>query len=339
MMTSFFKRLLWFEKIGDNLFVKAQWNLIPGSREIGVIAFFNHFLNRWHVLLVAKILGFRDGKQVMWIYDTEAAEYVSAFKRAKVTYDCVDDHAAQAGVDRNPNRVAFEENTILKRADLVTVTSRKLFEMKKTKNDNVQLVLNAGDVELFRNDSGEMPTELSGLKGVVLGSVGALDAYKIDFDLLLEVAERKADWNFVFIGAPVVDSSGERDIALRERLGALPNVSFLGAIDRELVPSFVNHFDVCLIPYRSSRYNAASFPLKFWEFMATGKPIVVSGLPELRPYVDIISYVSNADSFIDQASSSLTEDGKLAEQRRALALEHTWDNRVKQLLYLINVLL
>ncbi len=323
-------KILGWEKKYPGMYIISQWNLIPGSREYKWIAGFNHRLNRYGVLLKAGWLGFGEkSKVVVWIYDTEAAEYLSAFKEAKVVYDCVDDHAAQAGVDRNPRRVEEEEGEILKRADLVTVTSRRLYAMKKDKNPNVHLVLNAGDTELFGKKVDIVPDELAGSRQPIIGSVGALDEYKYDFDLLIEMAKRKKEWTWVFIGEPIVEHSKKLN-----ELRGLKNVKMLGAIDRHEVPKYVYGFDVCVIPYRQSKYNESSWPLKFWEFMATGKPTVVSGLPELKEYEGMIGYAKDVDEFIKKIEEQIDDSGD-GQARISMAREHSWEKRVQILLKLI----
>lgn len=333
-LASYAKRLFWREKINDNLWVKSQFNLIPGSRELKGIAKINHLLNRFNILGWAALLGFKPGERIMWIYDTEAAEFLSAFKNDNVVYDCVDDHAAQAGVDRNAKRVEEEEERIMARADLITVISRRLLKSKSRAGRNVQLVLNAGSTKLFRRASNICPKELSTINRPIIGSVGALDAYKVDFELLYRVAQKKSDWNFVFIGAPVVD----RKKKLLRKFARLPNVHLLGTIAIAQVPQYVHCFDVCLIPYRASKYNAASFPLKFWEFMATGKPMVVTGVPELREYNKLIGYAKGERDFIGDIEDSLKAPDKGRNERIKEASQHDWDNRVAKLLKLINEL-
>lgn len=330
---SFFKKLFWYEKAGDNLYIKAQWNLIPWSREYRFIGAFNHALNRWNIILAARALGFYpNGQSVMWIYDTEAAEYLSAFSKSIVVYDCVDDHAAQAGVDRNPEQVHAEENAILQRADLVTVTSKHLLSMRNTHTKNIHLVLNAGDVELYQKPVSTEAEEraaaaLNSLSHPILGTVGALDSYKVDFDMLYEAASTHPEWQFVFLGSPVVDQTTN---ALKN-LQKLSNVRLLGSIPREHVPAYVKYFDICLIPYRDSAYNAASFPLKFWEFMATGKPVVVRGVPELEEYAEYIGYAHSNTEFINLIETWLDKKTDHMRDRIDLARVHSWDTRVEKL--------
>lgn len=328
VLLSFFKRVLWYERKNDRLFIKAQWNLIPWSREVKAIAVFNHYLNRFWLKAIALSLGFTDRGVWLWIYDTEAVEYFSAFPEAKVLYDCVDDHAAQAGIDRNPQRVYEEEAAIMQRATLVTVTSKKLFELKKSSNPNTHLVLNAGDVELFSRPQPSRPLTFN---GPVFGLVGALDSYKIDVPLIRTMAQARPQWHIVFIGAPVVDQKSHEIDTLRR----LPNVHFVGAVPRQKVPSYVQQFDVCLIPYRANQYNEASFPLKFWEFMATGKPIIVSGLKELKEYEGLIGYASSAQEFIQLGDYWLTHVTAKKTDRINLAREHTLEKRVETMLSLI----
>ncbi len=327
----FWRHWLWYGQRGKQLYIKAQWNLIPGSREVKVIAWFNHYLNRWCLKAWAWWLGFHGEKLVLWLYDTEAAEYLSAWPRATVVYDCVDDHGAQAGVDRNPQRVQEEEAAIIKRSILVLTTSRRLFELKRHQHSNVNLLLNAGDVTAFLKSVAVAP-EIAALPKPVIGTVGALDGYKIDFELLLQVARRRPAWQFALVGEPVLDHGN----TLLEELQALSNVHLLGSVDHRVVPSYVQGFDVCIIPYRSNAYNAASFPLKFWEFMATGKPVVVTGVPELKEYRTLIGYADSAEEFEKNIETALRL-ASLAqgEQRRALAQEHTWEQRVQQAIILL----
>jgi hypothetical protein len=335
-LLKFLRRLFWYEKVNDNLFIKAQWNLIPGSREIKVISYLNHLLNRYHLLLIARYLGFLTEPLAVWVYDTEAIEYVSAFPTATVLYDCVDDHAAQAGVDRNSDRVAEEEKGLINRADVVTVTSQHLLNLKKHLHSNIHLVLNAGNVDLFLNGHAQTPqadsyTQLQGIPHPIIGSVGTIDSYKLDWQLVEKMARERPQWQFVFIGLPLLGKS-RRDV---RRLKKLPNIHFLGSVPLQEVPAYVRHFDVCFIPYRASNYNEASFPLKFWEFMATGKPIAVSGVPELKVYKPLIHYVKTSQDMIAAIEEALTNPQVGSAERIAEAKHHTWEKRVESLLTLL----
>ncbi|MDA1169428.1 MAG: oligosaccharide flippase family protein [bacterium] len=329
---TFLKRLFSYEQKSKNLYIKSQWNLLPGSREFSWISKLNHKLNKNSVLYTAKTLGFMEGNTVMWIYDTEAAQYLPLFNKTTVVYDCVDNHAAQAGVNRNSKRVHKEEKAILKRSNLVTVTSKRLLKIKRKSAKNIHLVLNAGDVALYqqpvldaaKNQAHEM---LKSIPHPMIGSVGALDSYKYDFELLTQIAIEHAEWHFVFVGSPIVE---QKTPALRA-LKKLPNVHMIGSIARAHVPAYVAYFDICLIPYKNNTYNEASFPLKFWEFMATGKPIVASGVPELAEYEPMIAYANSPKEFSKKVADILKINKAIDQKRIILAAQHGWEQRANKL--------
>lgn len=325
-------RLFSYEQKNENLYIKSQWNLLPWSREFSWVSKVNHLLNRGSVMNTAQRLGFIGEDTVMWIYDTEAAQYLPSFKNKTVVYDCVDNHAVQAGVNRNPKRVHTEEKAILKRANLVTVTSKRLLKMKRRNTKNIHLVLNAGDVKLYQQPISDHARKvakqaLATIPHPILGSVGALDSYKYDFELLEQSAKEHPEWQFVFVGSPVVE---QKTPALRA-LKKLPNVHMIGSIIREHVPAYVSYFDICLIPYKNNMYNEASFPLKFWEFMATGKPIVASGVPELEEYEPMIAYANSAKEFSQKISAYLHSGIEIDTDRMKLAAQHSWDTRASEL--------
>lgn len=310
----------------ENLWIQAQGNFIPGSRQISFIGRFNHLLwNRWHVRLHAWELGLRD--PVLLLYDTEAAEFLDDFPNARVVYDCVDDHRAQAGVDRNPGLVEREEAAIAKRAVAIAVTAEPLRARFASMNSNVHLVPNAADVQAFLTKPSSEPADIASIPHPRIGTVGALDAYKVDIPLLREIAQTHPDWHFVLVG--LVDYSGTDEGDSIAKLRALPNVHVLGLKPKEEVPSYVHAFDVAIIPYRESPYNRASFPLKFWEFLAAGKPVVASGLPSLEAYRHLVTLASSADTFAQGIEDALKRGAGGREARITEAQRHSWGSRVE----------
>jgi glycosyltransferase involved in cell wall biosynthesis len=105
----------------------------------------------------------------------------------------------------------------------------------------------------------------------------------------------------------------------------------LGSVPREDVPAYVAYFDICLIPYKNNTYNEASFPLKFWEFMATGKPIVASGVPELEEYEPMIAYATTTQEFSQKIADTIKSGIEINQKRITLASQHGWENRANEL--------
>ncbi len=327
------KKFFGVEKRTENFFLHSQFNFLPWSREISLIDKFNYFINLWLIKKVLRQMNFY--KPILWIYDTEAASYLGKLREDFILYDCVDEHKFQKGVDRNPRRTEKEEKQVLSRANAVAVTSQNLYRTKSPFNKNTHLVPNVGDYESFRKDKLAklpLPHDLKDIPYPILGSVGAIDAYKYDLNLVYEVASNNPSWQFVFIG-PIALADKKTDIS---NLQKLSNVHFLGPKSHQEVPAYVKAFDICLIPYVKNPYNKYSFPLKFWEFMATGKPLIVSGLPELEKFSHLVEIVDDAASFTQAVRGILKgEEKEKISKRIALAKENTWEKRVEQLLKLL----
>lgn len=316
-----------------NLWVLAQSNLISGSRRHRWIGRSNHLLfNAWNVRWRVRRLGFR--APVLLLYDPEAAEFLDDFPDARVVYDCVDDHRAQADAHGgNPQRVAAQEAAIARRARAIAVTTASLREYFAALHGNVHLAPNAAEVAAFITVPASEPLDLAAIPHPRIGMVGALDSYKLDIPLLGAVVSRCPAWQFVLVGP--VEYAGRRAGATVRSLRSLPNVHVLGLKPAELVPAYVHAFDVAIIPYRESAYNRASFPLKFWEFLAAGKPVVASGLPSLAPYHHLVRRATAPSEFAAAIRDSLDHGGEGVEARVAEAKRHDWNSRVDQIERLI----
>jgi glycosyltransferase involved in cell wall biosynthesis len=332
--------LCWYERAGLHLYIVGQTNLLPGSRRFLLVDWLNHWLNVPHLLFICWFLGVWRRKEVaIWTYDTESWRWLRLLRRWPAGYDCVDNHCAQAGLRKFAARVAREERELLRRVQVVTVTSAPLLRLLRKRwrqargggaKNAVRLVLNAGDALLYREASLASPSPSSAWRNISrprLVLVGTLDAYKLDLPLLYAVTRRHPEWSFVFAGRIGL---AEPPTDLR-RLLALPNVYYMGVLPPRQAAELVAQADVCLIPYRRSDYNAYSFPLKFWEYLAAGKPVVASGLPALAPFRALYYAVSTPAEFAGAVRRALRESADLVSRRRAEAMRHDWNERAETL--------
>ncbi len=240
----------------------------------------------------------------------------------KVIYDCLDEHS---GYEVAAPEVLELEQALIGKSDLVLATSKRLFEKCSRTARRCQLLGNAGDFEHFHRPSGKRV--LAGLSGPVIGYYGALaEWFATEF---VEAATRAhPEWQFVLIG---LNSGAElRGVA---RLG---NVHLLGERPYATLPDFLHRFDVATIPFRLDRLTRATNPIKFFEYLSAGKPVVAADLPELDAYRDLIYVARTPDEFVTQIERALAErDPDVVARREALARSNTWDDRVAVLESLI----
>lgn len=233
----------------------------------------------------------------------------------KIQYDCMDDWVGFPGIGE---ALLTEEESLVRSADLVTVTADLLREKWAGTSSNCQLLRNGVDFEFFERNC--VPNGLlSELARPLIGFYGALAEW-VDLQLIADIAKQRPDWNFVLIGDIFVDDLAGLDV--------LPNVHLLGRKPYEQMPLYLYRFDVCLIPFRLYNVTHAVDPVKFYEFISAGKPVVSTPLQEMKIYEDFVYFASDAESFIGQIERALDEtDVTLANSRVALARANDWSGR------------
>lgn len=295
----------------------------------------------WHDLKLRFIRSFArdhaEHKPIAWVYHPCYGDAVENLDRKLLVYDCVDNYAAFPKY-RDKAWLMAREERLCKRADLVFTTSKPLYEIKRVHNpENTFLVHNVGDAEHFNRalDPGcEVPRELEEIraKGPVVGFVGAVSNYKLNLDWIMHLSRSRPDYQIVLIG-PVGMSDPETDV---KALEAQANIHLLGVRSYQSLPQYIKGFDVAVIPYRLNTYTESVFPIKFFEFLATGKPVLVSPLPSLEAFQgdvlvahDEVAFVSQCEAVIEHGvSTSLPEQSKRIE----LAARNSWPRRIGELM-------
>ncbi len=233
----------------------------------------------------------------------------------RILYDCMDDW------DGFPNigeQLLSEEKTLIARADLVTVSAALLYHKWCAHNRRCVLVRNAVDFAFFRQHCFTNDV-LSGISGPVIGYYGAL-AQWLDYPLLAALADRRPEWNFILVGDVFVD-----DLAGLEHK---PNVQLLGHKPYAQMPLYLDHFDACLIPFRLYNVTHAVDPVKFYEYISAGKPVISTPLTEMSIYKDLLYFATGVDEFIEQIERALAErDLALYKRRVELARANDWKDR------------
>lgn len=278
-------------------------------------------------------LNFR--QPIAWVYRPEDVYLLDSLGVSLVCYDCVDEIAEfPVYADRQAKqRILAAEDRLLQQADIVFTTSPHLYETKRLRNPATYYVPNVADVEHFsqaRDEQTRIPDEIATLPAPILGFVGAISAYKLDLDLLHYVAEAQPNWQIVLIG-PI--DEGERTDILNI-IGRFPNVHLFGPRPYHSLPGYLKQFDVCLIPYALNQYTQGVFPMKFFEYMATGKPIISTALSALREFGTLIKLAESYEDVVMGVKQVLHYDS--TRQERLIEVEkHTWEVRIQQMLTII----
>lgn len=275
---------------------------------------------------------------IVWVYHPGYAAAVDRLPKKLLVYDCVDNYPAFPTYADHSDWIAARERTLCRKADLVLTTSQELYDLKAPYNpEHTHLVHNVGDYAHFsaaQNPALGVPEELAALDGPIIGFVGAVSDYKLNTDWLLHAARRHPEWNIVVVG-PVGLADPSTDV---QALQQTPNVHLLGHRDYAVLPRYLKGFDVATIPYRINQATRSVFPIKFFEYLATGTPVVISNLPALESFYDAVQVAKTAEAFVAccEAALAAAEQGDPDRQARIeLAKENAWPKRIGTIMDLI----
>lgn len=239
-----------------------------------------------------------------------------------LVYDCADEHTAFPGLI-NKETVLRMEKELFARADVSLASAGELCRRKKAYAPDIKLVPNGADVEHFSKamqSSPAAPPELENMPRPVIGYIGAISSW-FDQEAIAAAAIAHPQWSFVLIG-PV-----DTDVSL---LRALPNVSLPGRRPYGDLPDYLRCFDIAVIPFKINTLTEGVNPVKIYEYLAAGRPVVSSDLPEVRAFRPHVAVAGNTAEFVKCLEEELTADspGKRAE-RVEVARRHSWEARAE----------
>ena len=266
---------------------------------------------------------------IVWLSHPLHAGALRAFPRRALTcYDWTDDWAAFDILPvEDPAEIIALNDHILRQVDLVFAVSAELERRASAVNAHAHRAPNATDPEKLGGAAtdGPVASELAGLPRPVIGYVGQI-ADKIDYDLIGQVARARPAWSFVFVG-PVWSSKRERVATLK----SLGNVHFLGARPFGRLVSYLRGFDVCALPHAISPLTRSMDPIKLYDYLATGKPVVSTPVAGVERFADVVRIANGPAAFVAALEAALGENGALTGRRLAYAQANTWTTRAAQM--------
>ena len=267
----------------------------------------------------------------LWAYSPLTPELYDLRRFSRVVYHAVDDIAAQPGMP--VHAICKAEAELVRRADLVFTTS-PLLQSRHAAAGATRCVFlpNVADADHFGSALSPdiaIPGDLAAFPAPRIGFLGAVSGYKLDFALLREVALTRPAYSFVLIGQ-VGEGDPWTDISPLE--GA-PNLHMIGPRAYADLPAYLAGMSVALLPSAANAYTAAMFPMKLFEYLAAGLPVVATPLPALGDFDSLILVAPpQATAFAEAIDQALQGGGASLETRLAVARAHTYTRRTRDML-------
>lgn len=313
--------------LAERLYAYTPWPVLP------------HYYHPWTNALNQNLLAhglrralrrLRWRPDVLWTYWPNTAPLIGRLGERCAVYHCIDDFAAAGYPLTSAQAIEAMERRLCERVDLVLARTQALAEAKRAWNPRTLFL--PGGVDVSRFDPARAwphPAPLAEAPAPRLGLVGTLDD-RVDYGLLLACAQALPQASLILVG-PV---KGHRlHAAQRAALAALrgqANVRLLPPCPPEEAPAYVAALDVCLIPYSDNAYTRGLSPIKLYECLAMGKPVVSTPLPYVQREAARVRLAADAPAFVLAIQQALAHPPSAAERARwrEAALRHSWAAQV-----------
>jgi len=262
-------------------------------------------------------------KPILWIAIPTAADMIGTLDESAVVYHVSDkydantmDHATDPALIRRLHEQAIDA------ADLIFYSGRKLFSEAKRGCERSHLLEQGVDYDHWRRVR-ETPVapEIAQIPRPRIGYFGAIEPWLVDQELIKRASRERPEWHWIFIG------NKSRGLEIED----LPNVHFLPPVPYADLPGYAAGFDVCVLPWETEQsFTSYGSAIKVREYLATGKPVVISPLPEYEPMRDVLRIARTRDDFLRLVEEALHEnDAAAVARRQASVASGTWDARAE----------
>jgi glycosyltransferase involved in cell wall biosynthesis len=287
----------------------------PGIRKL------NEFFYLFNQVDPTPFLG--NSKPIVYYTSAAHVDMVRQYNPELVIFDSVDEPSEEFESWR-PNYYRAVSS-----ADLVLTASDKLYQMAKALNPRVYLLPNACDYDYFsgknNRDYQEADSDIAGIEKPIIGYIGVVVSW-CDLDLITAVADSFPHCNLIVIG-PLYNIS---------QVPQRPNIHWLGFKPYEKLAAYARNFDVGIIPFKNTSMTESVNPIKMWEYMAVGLPVVATALPEARKHGDLVLYSETREDFLRNIERALYQDTpEKKQQRQQVAQENSWMQRAQTVIEII----
>lgn len=306
---------------GGNIFCLRPLKWLPGSLPGG------RKFNEWHLRrqIKTQMKRLRMNGALLWVNAHQACHLAGTLETQGLIYDITDDWTSFGSMSERLVTQA-QDAMLCRQADAVIVCSQRLYELKRAFHERVHLIPNGVDAAYYRrvlDGTGPLPAAAAQWEKPVFGYVGTVHHQRVDVPLVTQVAGLMTRGSIVLIGPSHLDSS-QADSLLRTG-----RVHFVGAVPYREVPEYMRAFDVCMVPHVVSAFTESLNPIKLWEYLAAGKPIVSTDIAGFRDFPQHVSIAKTALEFLKACESALHESHEKPSSRRDEAAKHGWTSRVE----------
>lgn len=313
------------QKIDDKLFILSSIHRIGAGD-------YRKLLN--DINEAEKAIGIQE--PIVWSYVPITADLVSSLPRRLCVFDAVDNWLEHPSYKIYKHAIAGGYQKFSEISDLiftVNPVNQKLFPSRS----DVKYIANG--VDLARYESAhQIPNDIKDLPRPLLGYIGSIQN-RLNVGIIKQLAADFRNGSLVLIGPlmaglPLITSSWYRyKRSELNDLKKIENIHFLGRKSRVQAPAYIQNFDVCLLPFKNTSFSSSTEPMKVYEYLAAGKPVVTTTSQEFGQRAQYLYQATDPAGFSQSVSKALKEDNEdLQKQRKLSVADCDWSKRLEEMM-------
>lgn len=268
---------------------------------------------------------------VVWLYHPLDVPLLRFFKRrALAVFDWAEswpEYFTEFG-PRGRQWIGAAEELIVRQSDVVFTVSRRLRDAALRLNPQSYQLKDGTVPELFAAAAGVIPGPLQSLPRPIIGYVGSISS-RVDLELLCALSDALPRCSIVLVGNNL---RSPHDLL---RMKQHTNMFYIDARPYRELPDYIAAMDVCLVPYIPALVSSPA--TKIFDYLAAGKPVVSTDLPEMDSFTGLVTVTSSRAAFIDAVAAHLAHpDADAAARRIAMARANSWARRTDEILDILN---
>lgn len=229
------------------------------------------------------------------------------------------------GWELKKEMIINEERIALSQSDIILASSEAIYEKLLRLNLNKKIYLFPNAFAPFPGVlSSEAPADIKKLKKPIIGFVGSLNKW-VDYELIEYISSKRPTYSFIFIG-PL-------DYYKAKYLKKIKNIYLLGYKNRPQLINYYQFFDVAILPFKVNELTRGVNPLKLYEYLFFGLPVVSTPINEVKNLKKIVYVADTKDEFVLYLDKALLEKDmiEIKEQRKNFAMKNSWETRSQYL--------
>ncbi len=270
---------------------------------------------------------------ILWSYYPLNVDYFNEIDYSVSVFDTVDNWCEHASYLKFKNKLQENYKKIADKANIIFTLSKDGKEIFSPRKDNIFHITQGVDLAHYMTKNKLVNNDIAKIHRPIIGYLGIIQENRVNFDMIKYLAKKNLDKSIVLIG-PIWDKTHEK------LLNEHSNIYLLGKKTYKDAPDYINQFDVGIIPHLVNDFIKYTCPMKIYEYLACGIPVVTTDTPGVEQFKNVISVANDFEKFNIAIQEELNNNSQdRIDERLKIIKEHTWENKVDQMLDHIQTLI